>query len=149
MKIKIKAAAALQNRITIPMGTDVFSPAIPTSGEARAPNAKGTNPSKEDALPALSPLGSIARDPVVVVMVPTEDMTIKSGISIEISGPFITVMANSIKLPKNEMSNPTPNILFMANFFARCPEICVVRTIPNPFMAKHRLNCWADKPYIS
>src|SRR6476661_10386260 len=45
-------AAATETTVTIPNGSALSAPPIPTSGAATPPKAKRANPSRDDAVPA-------------------------------------------------------------------------------------------------
>src|SRR5690625_6722667 len=81
-----------------PIGTAVFSPAIPTRGAASAPRINGNNPKRADALPAICPCVCIARENDDVEIIPIDDTKMKIGTTTDQSGPLNNKTINRVEL---------------------------------------------------
>lgn len=84
---KDKSASKPQENMVIPIGSAVFSPAIPTSGAVAAPSTNGNKPNNADALPAICDCVSIASENDDVVMIPIDETKKKIERTTAKSGP--------------------------------------------------------------
>lgn len=99
--------------MTIPIGTAVSSPAMPTSGAVAAPKIKGSNPSNAEALPAAWAWLSIASVKEDVPTTPIAVTKKKIGTTTAQSGP--------LKLTTASKTAPAATAVYKAiskNFFS-------------------------------
>ena len=76
---KKKSTHKPETTATTAMGTALLEPPSPTSGEESAPKTKDVTPSSPEALPAPPCCEAMAREKLVVVVMPMHDTNTKSA----------------------------------------------------------------------
>jgi len=130
----------LEAKMVMPIGTAVFSPAIPTSGAVMEPSMKGKSPSKAAALPAICPCSCIASENDDVEMIPMEDTKKNNGITMVMSGPWSSTASKRKMLAVLDIPKPICRKRVSEIRSVNRPTSCVPIIIPIPFMPNSRLN---------
>lgn len=117
-----------------------YSPATPTNGAVNEPSKNGNKPNNADALPAICPCVSIAREKEVVEMIPMDETKKKIGIATTISGAFINSAISKTALAMFEIVNPIFKKVFSGIISVKRPTNCVPIIRAKPFIPNKRLN---------
>lgn len=131
-----------------PIGIAVSSPPIPTSGAVIEPSTNGSNPSKAEALPAICPWDSIAKENDDVEMTPIEETKKNIGITTVNNGPWKST-ARSNNVPEViDINRPILKNCNSVNNPVNLPTVCVPIISPIPFIPNNKLKAWGDTPKI-